>query len=98
MKPILHVIFHPDNSTDCNHMKRIADAIKKIFGKDYKLLFTGDRIEVVADNSTVVNLNLGSIEDLSSIVERLEQIAEDCKEADNDSQGFSGTMDWYYFW
>ena len=93
MKPILHVIFHPINSTDCNHMERIADAIKKIFGKDYKLLFTGDRIEVVADNSTVVNLNLGSIEDLSGITERLEQIAEDCKEVNNDPQGFDNKMD-----
>lgn len=74
-KPILHVIV--DNDAFRGHMnlmQKFGDAIKKIFGEKYHCFFSTRGIkEIEAENTTVVNLDLGydkaNIEDLIKYLE-----------------------------
>lgn len=91
MKPILHVIFHDQPLKSC---KMVANSLKKLFGEDYKLVATTDRVDIIPDNSTIINFNIGSVEQLDGIVEYLKRYSEDYrKEHEHDSSGCEDKMD-----
>lgn len=74
MKPILHVIFH---NNEFDQVKKVSYGLKKLFSEEYKVVITTDNVDIMASNTTIVNLNFGSIDDLNGVIEYLHKIAED---------------------
>lgn len=102
MKPILHVIFDhkklesvSGRSQALNQSKKIHDTLRRAFRDDYKLIASPLGVDIVADNSTVVNLNIDNFDKAEDLVNCLNHIAEECKkeELGNAASDVEGQVD-----
>lgn len=83
-KPILHVMLSKEVQKNWKAAQHVSDAIKRVFREKYDILFSPkdwetDKpiVEVIPDNSTVVNLNVDSSTDLNKLAYMLDKIVYD---------------------
>lgn len=76
MKPILHISV--GNKCPLSQLEKLNNALKHKFGDNYRIIFTVDCMNIVADNnSTVVKLNVTDANSFKDIITILEDIADE---------------------
>lgn len=75
MKPILHISV--GNKCPLSELEKFNNALMRKFGDDYRIIFTVDGMNIVADNSTVVKLNVTDANSFKDIITILEDIADE---------------------
>lgn len=85
-KPILHVRMSKEIQRNWKATQHVADRIKDIFGSTYKVVFTPNwgsdanpSIDLIPDNSTIVNLEVRTEKDIERLIEVLDKIPEEYK-------------------
>lgn len=85
MKPILHVVIPRKQSmVSASYMKTLANAVKKIFTDKYDIIFSQDDIDLIADNSTVVRLEITNDTNIKDAIDQLNFIASNIEDPKND--------------
>lgn len=85
MKPILHVVVSRKQSmTSASYMKTLANDVKKIFTDKYDIIFSQDDIDLIADNSTVVRLEITNDTNIKDAIDQLNFIASNIEDPKND--------------
>lgn len=83
MKPILHTMV-TGKCTKWSRIKSLIDTMKRKFADIYEIVVSdGNSVNLVADNSTVVNLAINGVDDMHTIVNALEEIAYESRSVDD---------------
>lgn len=89
MKPILHVIVSKKQTMiSASSMMNLSNVIKKMFSNKYDIIFSPGDMNLIADNSTVVRVEINNDTNVKDFINQLNFISSKVEDPKNDHKNY----------